>query len=140
MIVYAESSAVLAWLLGESTKGLVHDALRQADRVVTSVITEIECARAIVRGASLGHLTRGQAVALVRQFREVQAGWDRIELSDVVRDHAAAPFPVEPIRSLDAIHVACAELVQKGLGTVSVLSFDERVRANSAALGLAVLP
>lgn len=140
MIVYAESSAVLAWLLGESTKGLVHETLRQADRVVTSVITDVECARAIVRGSSLGHLTRAQAVVLVRQSREAQAGWDRIELSDAVRDRAAAPFPVEPMRSLDAIHVASAELAERALGDVTVLSFDDRVRANTTALGLPVLP
>lgn len=140
MILYAESSAVLAWLLGESTKDVVHDALRRADRVLTSVITDVECARAIVRGASLGRLTRPQAVALVRQFREVQAGWDRIELTDPVRDRAAAPFPVEPIRTLDAIHVASAELAQRALGTVTVLSFDDRVRTNALGLGMPVWP
>ena len=49
MIVYAESSAVLAWLLGESNEPLVRDALDGADRVVTSSLTALECARGLTR-------------------------------------------------------------------------------------------
>ena len=45
MIVYAESSAVLAWLLGESNESLVRATLGASERVRTSSLTALECAR-----------------------------------------------------------------------------------------------
>ena len=49
MIVYAESSAVLAWLLGESSQTQVLRELQGAERVVSSVLTGLVCARGLAR-------------------------------------------------------------------------------------------
>jgi hypothetical protein len=38
IVVYAESSAVLGWLLGEARQQLVINELAAADRVVTSTL------------------------------------------------------------------------------------------------------
>ena len=54
MILYAESSAVLAWLLGEPAGRDVRALLAKADRVVTSALTAVECARALARARALG--------------------------------------------------------------------------------------
>ncbi|MHB1096499.1 MAG: type II toxin-antitoxin system VapC family toxin [Gemmatimonadaceae bacterium] len=140
MILYAESSAVLAWLLDEPRAALAEWALRDASLVVTSTLTGAECSRAILRGAALGAIGRTRAQALVRSLEEWEAGSDRLEIGDRVLSRASAPFPCEPIRTLDAVHVASAALVQAELGAVTVLSFDDRVRSNAAALGMALLP
>lgn len=140
MILYAESSAVLVWLLGEPRSARTERALREAYLVVTSTLTSAECARAILRGAVLGAINRAQALALVRSLGEWDAGCDRLEVGDRVLARASAPFPCEPIRTLDAIHVASAELLQAELGRVTVLSYDDRMRANAAALGMSLLP
>ena len=140
MIIYAESSAVLAWLLGEPRAALTERALRDASTVVTSTLTSAECSRAIVRGAALGAINRARAQALVRTLGEWDAGCDRLEIGDRVLARASAPFPCEPIRTLDAIHVASAALLQAELGAVTMLSYVDRVRANAAALGMSVLP
>lgn len=140
MILYAESSAVLAWLLGEPRSALTERALRDASLVVTSTLTSAECSRAILRGAALGAIGRARAKALVHSLGEWDAGCDRLEIGDRVLARASAPFPCEPLRTLDAIHVASAALVQDELGAVTVLSYDERVRTNAAALGMPLLP
>lgn len=140
MILYAESSAVLAWLLGEPRSALTERALRDASLVVTSVLTGAECSRAILRGAAVGAITCARAQALVRTLGEWETGCDRLEIGDRVVARANAPFPCEPLRTLDAIHVASAALVQAELGDVTVLSYDDRVRANAAALGMSLLP
>jgi hypothetical protein len=57
-----------------------------------------------------------------------------------VVDRARASFPDDTIRSLDAIHLATAVVVAASVPDLEVLSLDERVRANAAALGLRVLP
>lgn len=140
MILYAESSAVLAWLLGEPRSALSERALRDASLVVTSTLTGAECSRAILRGAALGALSRAEAQAVLRRLAEWESGCDVLEIGDRVLARARAPFPHEPLRTLDAIHVASAALVQAEVGAVSVLSYDERVRANAAALGMPLLP
>jgi len=140
MIVYAESSAVMSLLLEEQRANSVARALAGATRVISSTLTRIECARAITRGAALGEITQSDAQELLRTYRSAEASWQWMELHDHVAERAGEPFPVEPIRALDAIHVASAALAHAAFGPVAMLSLDERVRANAAALGLTVLP
>jgi len=45
--LYAESSAVLSWLLGEADNGRVRSALGQATTIISSDLTLIECDRAL---------------------------------------------------------------------------------------------
>ena len=49
-------------------------------------------------------------------------------------------LPCEPIRSLDALHLATALIVRNLSPEVQVLSFDDRIRDNATALGLDVVP
>ena len=46
--------------------------------------------------------------------------------------------PCEPIRALDAIHLATTLAVRNLSPEVQALSFDERVRDNAASLGFAL--
>ena len=57
MTLYAESSAVLAWLLDEAEGGKVEEALLSSDLVVASELTLVECDRALLRAAALGEMT-----------------------------------------------------------------------------------
>jgi hypothetical protein len=55
-------------------------------------------------------------------------------VTEPIRAHAGRAFPVEPVRTLDAIHLAtAAALVEPTM--VIVVSRDSRVRDNAAALG-----
>lgn len=136
MIVYAESSAVLAWILGEARAGVVRKALKGAERVVTSALTATECGRAIARGRREGRLTGSEHLAALRLLDVAERNWDVCALSDRVLARAREEFPVEPVRTLDGLHLATALLVKDGLGRVTMLSFDERIRANAEKLGL----
>lgn len=140
MIVYAESSAVLSWLFGESRSKAVREVLDRATVVVTSRITGIECARAIVRCEALGTITPAQANTLRELYDDAAAAWDVMEIDPRVAALAGEAFPVEPIRALDAMHVATAALAEERFRAVTMLSLDDRVRSNAAALGLTVVP
>ncbi len=140
MIVYAESSAVLAWLMGESNEPLVRVALDGADRVVTSSLTALECARGLTRAKLAGRISTMQELATLRVLDDAESTWDVHVLTDGVVARARATFPVEPVRTLDALHLATALVLQEATGPLAMLSFDERVRANAIALGFAVLP
>lgn len=140
MIVYAESSAVLAWIFQEPRADAVNDVFDRATLVLSSSLTSIECARGVRRAEAAGRISARQAEDLLAEFRSLTAGWDTMEIGERAVHVASAPFPVEPVRSLDAIHLASARVASDSLGDIAVLSFDERVRANAEALGLRVLP
>lgn len=140
MIVYAESSAVLAWLMGESTQAIVRRTLGEADRVVTSSLTSVECARGLARSRAARRLRPTEELAALRLLDVAEAGWDVLDLSERVLRRARAAFPVEPVRTMDAMHLATATLFQEALGPVALLSLDARVRGNATGLGLDVLP
>ena len=140
MKVYAESSAVLSWVLDERRGGAAFEILERASLVFASTLTLIECSRAIHRLVGLGELRADAADALASDLRAMAEQWVRLDIGERVVARASGPFPVEPVRSLDAIHVASALLVHEASGPIAMLSFDERVRSNAAALGLTVLP
>ncbi|TMI74504.1 MAG: hypothetical protein E6H05_08125 [Bacillati bacterium ANGP1] len=62
----------------------------------------------------------------------------RIEREVVAR--ARSPFPGEPIRTLDALHLASAVVARAAVADLAFLSLDEKVRASGRALGLRVMP
>ena len=62
-----------------------------------------------------------------------------LPIDDVVLSRVAQRFPLEPLRTLDAIHLATALPHALGEPVIRV-STDVRLRENPAALGLAVLP
>ena len=69
MMLYAESSAVLAWLLDEPAGTIVRTMLSEADVVIASDLTLIECDRVIHRATALGELTEAEAANRCAQRR-----------------------------------------------------------------------
>jgi len=61
-------------------------------------------------------------------------------MSRDVAEHAEGSFPIEPMRTLDALHLASAFLLRQALPDLCLLSSDDRVRANGRRLGFEVLP
>jgi myo-inositol catabolism protein IolC len=57
-------------------------------------------------------------------------------LTDSVLARAGAAFPVEPVRALDAIHLATALAFSESFPELTVLAFDRRMTENTTALGL----
>jgi len=140
VIAYAESSAVMAWLLNEARGDAVREAMAHAEMVVTSRLTIVECARALYRARQAGRLNDEGSLAAQRLLDEATDTWVIMDLVGDVTTRAARPFPKEPLRTLDAFHVASAAVYHQALGALKVLSLDDRVRDNSLALGIAVVP
>lgn len=135
--VYAESSAVLAWLFGEPRSVLVRAALDEADAVVTATLTSVEARRALVRAAAEDRLAAATLRRLAGLLDRACAQWAMVELTATVRQRAAESFPVEPVRSLDAVHLASALEAQQLFPGLAVLSLDRRILDNLEPLGLA---
>lgn len=140
MTFYAELSAVLAWLLGEARAPEVRDHLSSAELVIASDLTLVECDRVLIRAATLGELTEAEAAGRRAELSTAAAHWTVLRLSGEVIDRARQPFPKEPIRTLDAFHLASALVARAAVPDLTVLSLDEAVRANARALGFDLQP
>ena len=75
------------------------------------------------------------STAVLDVFAQAGAGWAILELSREVAERAEGPFPVEPVRTLDALHLASALLLRQALPDLRILSTDDRVRSNGRGLG-----
>ena len=137
MILYAESSAILRWLLGAPGSDSIRAALGRAEVVFSSRLTVVEVERAIARRLSEGHMREAHAAEARRLFAAGLAQWRVVELTIPIAERAAQPFPNEPVRALDAIHLATVLFVSR-VAAPSVLSTDERILRNARTLGLAV--
>ncbi len=140
MIQYAESSAVLAWLLGEARGGLVAAQLEAADLVVTSELTLVEVDRVLHRAVAVGAMNASTAERIRERLGATTTEWAIEPVSAAVVDRARRPFPHDAVRALDAIHLATAVVVASTVGGLDVLSLDERVRMNATGLGLRAVP
>ena len=140
MTLYAETSAVLSWLFNEAGADEVLELLRSSTKVVCSRLTLIETHRSLRRAVTLGELGEAPAAEVRSVLAQAAARWALLEIFSVVGERAEQAFPVEPIRTLDAIHLASALLLRQSIPDLSVLSTDSRVRDNASELGFEILP
>ena len=140
MSLYAESSAVLAWLLGEAAGLSVRQALSTAATIIASDLTVIECDRVLLRAAALGELTEADAADRRAFLATAVSQWHLLRVGAEVVDRARQPFPGDPIRTLDAIHLASVLVARSAVAGLELLSLDERIRRAAALLGIRVQP
>jgi predicted nucleic acid-binding protein len=129
-VIYLDSSAIVKLVGVESeTAALLRWLGRRAGTgLVTSALSEVEVPRALRR-------TRPSSLASVAG---VLRRFDRIDVSDAVRATAAA-YTEPHLRSLDAIHVATAEvLVASGKAISAFVSYDRRQNEAARAAGLTI--
>ena len=74
----------------------------------------------------------------MRALRRFERRCYIVAVTDGVLARVRRPFPVEPIRTLDAVHLATAELLGEPPPLVTVVTRDVRVRVNAQALGYAL--
>lgn len=108
--------------------------------MLSASLTAIECDRVLIRAVTLGLLPEAAALERRAVFGRSIDHWVVFELDAAIAERARRPFPPEPIRTLDAIHLATAALAQSLVPDMAVLSLDRRVRASARQMGFALLP
>ena len=140
MNVYAESSAVLAWLLDESSAPEVRQILGDAEIIVASDLTLIECERVLLRAVYLKELSEAEAADRRAHVAASAAHWHILRMASEIVDRARQPFPGEPIRTLDAIHLASVLVARSAVPGLGLLSLDDRMRRAAKGFGVDVVP
>jgi predicted nucleic acid-binding protein len=137
---YAESSAVLRWLLGADDGPAIRVILGGAERVISSGLTSAEVGRALHQLTARGSIDPEARDRTLARYHAAAARWTLYAVTGELLARVAERFPAEPLRTLDAIHVATAAFHAREVEAVTVVSTDARVVANARALGLPVLP
>lgn len=123
-LVYADSSAIVKLVIAEPESAAMWDAV-DGVAVATSALARVEVTRAVV-------LARPETDARLRAA-EVLAGCLLVPVSGEVLA-AAGGLVGSDLRSLDAIHLASAMMVEPD----AVLVYDRRLADAAAQRGLAV--
>ena len=139
MTLYVESSALSAILL-EGDDRVAAEIKMASEGIVTSVLTLLETRVALRRAAAECRIDRSAFKTADKQLIAFRDRANLLDMDDRVLKDAEKPFPVEPIRTLDAIHLATIRLWSGKYGPVAVASHDRCVRANAVALGIRVVP
>jgi predicted nucleic acid-binding protein len=138
--LYVESSAVLAWLLGEPSGRPVREVLARADLVITSDLTLLECDRVLIRAVTLREISEAHADSRRAHLNAAAAHWNLWRVGAEIVDRARRPFPAEPIRTLDAIHLATALAGRSAVPGLELLTLDKRIRTAAKQLGFQLQP
>ena len=140
MSLYAESSAILAWLLDEEPAARVRELLAAQEMIVASDLTLMECERALHRAVALGELTEAEAADRRAHLATVAAHWTVLRIGPEVVERARQAFPGPPVRTFDAIHLASLLVARSAISGLALLSVDNRIRSAAAGLGIQLQP
>lgn len=127
-------------MLGEPRADAVRHTLSRAELVLASDLTLVECDRILIRRQAAGALSGADAIGLHGQLVAAARRWTIMRMEGEVVERARRAFPVEPVRTLDALHLSSAVVASTRVADLALLSLDERVRTAGRALGLPIVP
>lgn len=105
---------------------------------ITSALTVAEASRAIRRARAAERIGARQQRTADAALEVFFGTCSVVDVNGEILLRAGRGFPVEPIRTLDAIHLATIESVGIPPRLVRVITRDRRVRDNAVALGYKV--
>ena len=128
MKLYLDSSAIVKLVQREAETDSLRQFLRRhrSDQYVTCTLARVEVIRALAPAG---------AVALAQARRQL-ARLDQVALTVDLLDRAANLAPTSLLRTLDAIHLAAAQLA--GTELRAVVTYDQRMTAIANQLGMPV--
>lgn len=133
--LYLESSALVAGLLEDDEEVIraVHPP-----STALSALTLAEARRALQRALHSGRITPARLDAAEATIGHLERECTIIAVDDAILARTGRRFPVEPVRTLDAIHLATAERIDDPAAPITLLTRDARIRENAVLLGLRV--
>lgn len=124
MIVYFDTSALVKRYSDEPYSQEVRELIGKAEAIACVALTRVELASAIARKQELSQKLRQRAY---RAFlRDWHKGIIRIPVDEFLFSHARRKACQHSLRAYDAIHLAAAIRLRRGLGFPIVLATFDR--------------
>lgn len=135
---YFDTSALIKRYVDEEGRREVLQLLRR-HQCVTSAVLSVELRSALRRRVTDGSLDARRVPEILKRFAADREFWALIGVTSEVLQAAEKLVAAHPLRTLDAIHVASAELFADRLATpdVTFVSADARQIAVAAIVGMA---
>ena len=133
---YLETSALVAATIENDAEALA--SISADGALVASALTFAEARRAAVVGRVTGRFDADAEQRITATVAEIERRSDIVQITPDILTCLGQPFAVEPVRALDAIHLASIESLHEDPHNVVVVTRDKRIKANALALGYAV--
>lgn len=132
---YFDTSALIKRYVNEPGRREVLQLLR-TNKCVVSAVLPVEIRSALRRRVAEGTLDDNQVGAVLKRFTLDRPFWTFVEVSREVLAAAESLSAAHPLRALDAIHVASAQLFAVRIGSrpFSFVSADPRQTTAAATL------
>jgi hypothetical protein len=101
-------------------------------------LTITECHRGVIRAQHVRRISGTAAADLALKLDAAALGWNLLHADRGIFARAGQRFPVEPIRTLDALHLASALFIRQIVGELALVTLDTQVREAAEALGFTV--
>ncbi len=137
MWTYFDTSALVKRYVDEAGRREVLQLLRR-NECVTSAVLPVELRSSLRRRAADGSLEAGQLPMILKRVAADRPYWTLVEVGTDVLAAAETLVATYPIRTLDAIHVASAQLfaARVSMPRLIFVSADKRQTETAAAVGL----
>lgn len=133
MIVYIDTSVVIRYLLNDP---LQYNKFGKWEKGASSILLEIEGHRTIDRLRFSGEITDKETSELKSDFKRLLKTIDIISLNTHILERSMGSYPI-PIRTLDALHLASAELWANYIKKpIALLSHDKQMILAAKSIGL----
>ncbi len=132
---YFDTSALIKRYVDEPGRREVLRLLRHNDCVISAVLP-VEVRGALRRRVSEGTLDKDRMPAILKRFTADRPFWTVVEVSSEVLPAAERLAAAHPLRALDAIHVASAQLFAARIAPLEFLFVSADVRQTTAAVAL----
>ena len=138
MWAYFDTSALVKRYIDEVGRRQVLQLLRR-HQCVASALLPVELRSALRRRAADGTLEVARVPAILKRVAADRAYWTLVGVGNEVLNAAERLVAVHPLRTLDAIHVASAQVFASGVSDSGLMfvSADKRQTEAAAVIGLA---
>ena len=138
MWAYFDTSALVKRYIDEIGRREVLHLLRRHECVASAVLP-VELRSALRRRVAEGTLEAARVPEILRRVSTDRAYWTLVEVGAEVLGTAEKLVAVHPLRTLDAIHVASAQVFAAGVSESDLMfvSADKRQTDAAAVIGLA---
>lgn len=125
--LYLDTSAVLRAILESGTSPQIELQIQQAPALITSRLSIVESARAFHRIRLQDAVGPASLADAERQTARLWNQCEIWELTPQVCQLACAVAPSAALRTLDALHLATYLLARRTLGSIELVTADERL-------------
>lgn len=138
-LAYFDTSVVVKRYVDEPGSAVARRLLRR-HAMLSSVLTPVELLSALRRRRSRRELTADQFAGILRDLRDDRPYWWLLDLDAQVLTSAERLLRDTPLRTLDALHVASAQLAATMTGTsFPFITADTRQREATTHAGFRVV-